>query len=140
KVKRLGAKTFEQSIGFLRIINGSEPLDNTSIHPESYDATYQLLKEIGFKVEDLGNDELKSALNHINLSSMATKLNIGEPTLEDIIKSLIAPNRDPRNEFDTPMLKSDVLSIEDLSSNMRLSCSVRNVVDSGVFVDSGVKQ
>ncbi len=140
KVKRLGAKTFEQSIGFLRIINGSEPLDNTSIHPESYDATYQLLKEIGFKVEDLGNDELKSALNHINLSSMATKLNIGEPTLEDIIKSLIAPNRDPRNEFDTPMLKSDVLSIEDLSPNMKLSGTVRNVVDFGAFVDIGVKQ
>lgn len=140
KVKRLGAKTFEQSIGFLRIINGGEPLDNTSIHPESYDATYQLLKEIGFKVEDLGNDELKSALNHINLSSMATKLNIGEPTLEDIIKSLIAPNRDPRNEFDTPMLKSDVLSIEDLSPNMKLSGTVRNVVDFGAFVDIGVKQ
>ncbi|WP_400264054.1 Tex family protein [Staphylococcus nepalensis] len=140
KVKRLGAKTFEQSIGFLRIINGSEPLDNTSIHPESYDATYQLLKEIGFKVEDLGSDELKSALNHINLSSMATKLNIGEPTLEDIIKSLIAPNRDPRNEFDTPMLKSDVLSIEDLSPNMKLSGTVRNVVDFGAFVDIGVKQ
>ncbi|MCY1039515.1 Tex family protein [Staphylococcus nepalensis] len=140
KVKRLGAKTFEQSIGFLRIINGSEPLDNTSIHPESYDATYQLLKEIGFKIEDLGSDELKSALNHINLSSMATKLNIGEPTLEDIIKSLIAPNRDPRNEFDTPMLKSDVLSIEDLSPNMKLSGTVRNVVDFGAFVDIGVKQ
>ncbi|MBO1213002.1 RNA-binding transcriptional accessory protein [Staphylococcus nepalensis] len=140
KVKRLGAKTFEQSIGFLRIINGGEPLDNTSIHPESYDATYQLLKEIGFKVEDLGSDELKSALNHINLSSMATKLNIGEPTLEDIIKSLIAPNRDPRNEFDTPMLKSDVLSIEDLSPNMKLSGTVRNVVDFGAFVDIGVKQ
>lgn len=140
KVKRLGAKTFEQSIGFLRIINGGEPLDNTSIHPESYDATYQLLKEIGFKVEDLGSDELKSALNHINLSSMATKLNIGEPTLEDIIKSLIAPNRDPRNEVDTPMLKSDVLSIEDLSPNMKLSGTVRNVVDFGAFVDIGVKQ
>ena len=140
KVKRLGAKTFEQSIGFLRIINGSEPLDNTSIHPESYQATYQLLSEIGFSADDLGKADLKTALNHVDLTDMATKLNIGEPTLEDIIKSLIAPNRDPRDEFETPILKSDVLSIEDLSKDMKLSGTVRNVVDFGVFVDIGVKQ
>lgn len=140
KVKRLGAKTFEQSIGFLRIINGSEPLDNTSIHPESYQATYQLLSEIGFSADDLGNTDLKTALNHVDLTDMATKLNIGEPTLEDIIKSLIAPNRDPRDEFETPILKSDVLSIEDLSKDMKLSGTVRNVVDFGAFVDIGVKQ
>ncbi|MDU0463238.1 Tex family protein [Staphylococcus ureilyticus] len=140
KVKRLGAKTFEQSIGFLRIINGSEPLDNTSIHPESYQATYQLLSEIGFSADDLGKADLKTALNHVDLTEMATKLNIGEPTLEDIIKSLIAPNRDPRDEFETPILKSDVLSIEDLSKDMKLSGTVRNVVDFGAFVDIGVKQ
>lgn len=140
KVKRLGAKTFEQSIGFLRIINGSEPLDNTSIHPESYQATYQLLSEIGFSADDLGKADLKAALNHVDLTDMATKLNIGEPTLEDIIKSLIAPNRDPRDEFETPILKSDVLSIEDLSKDMKLSGTVRNVVDFGAFVDIGVKQ
>ncbi|MFT3659390.1 Tex family protein [Staphylococcus ureilyticus] len=140
KVKRLGAKTFEQSIGFLRIINGSEPLDNTSIHPESYQATYQLLSEIGFSADDLGKVDLKTALNHVDLTDMATKLNIGEPTLEDIIKSLIAPNRDPRDEFETPILKSDVLSIEDLSKDMKLSGTVRNVVDFGAFVDIGVKQ
>lgn len=140
KVKRLGAKTFEQSIGFLRIINGSEPLDNTSIHPESYQATYQLLSEIGFSADDLGKADLKIALNHVDLTDMATKLNIGEPTLEDIIKSLIAPNRDPRDEFETPILKSDVLSIEDLSKDMKLSGTVRNVVDFGAFVDIGVKQ
>ncbi|MFL1422729.1 Tex family protein [Staphylococcus ureilyticus] len=140
KVKRLGAKTFEQSIGFLRIINGSEPLDNTSIHPESYQATYQLLSEIGFSADDLGKADLKTALNHVDLIEMATKLNIGEPTLEDIIKSLIAPNRDPRDEFETPILKSDVLSIEDLSKDMKLSGTVRNVVDFGAFVDIGVKQ
>ena len=140
KVKRLGAKTFEQSIGFLRIINGNEPLDNTSIHPESYHATYQLLNEIGFGAEDLGNDDLKAALNHVDLTNMAAKLNIGKPTLEDIIKSLIAPNRDPRDEFETPILKSDVLSIEDLSKDMKLSGTVRNVVDFGAFVDIGVKQ
>ncbi|MDG0843906.1 RNA-binding transcriptional accessory protein [Staphylococcus equorum] len=140
KVKRLGAKTFEQSIGFLRIVDGSEPLDNTSIHPESYGATYQLLNEINMKAEDLGTENLKSALNHLNTEEMAVKLNIGQPTLEDVIKSLIAPNRDPRDEFETPILKSDVLSIEDLSKNMKLSGTVRNVVDFGAFVDIGVKQ
>ncbi|MDW5471112.1 Tex family protein [Staphylococcus equorum] len=140
KVKRLGAKTFEQSIGFLRIVDGSEPLDNTSIHPESYRATYQLLNEINMKAEDLGTEGLKSALNHLNIVEMAEKLNIGQPTLEDILKSLIAPNRDPRDEFETPILKSDVLSIEDLSKNMKLSGTVRNVVDFGAFVDIGVKQ
>lgn len=140
KVKRLGAKTFEQSIGFLRIVDGSEPLDNTSIHPESYRATYQLLNEINMKAEDLGTEDLKSALNHLNIPEMAEKLNIGQPTLEDILKSLIAPNRDPRDEFETPILKSDVLSIEDLAKNMKLSGTVRNVVDFGAFVDIGVKQ
>ncbi|OIX88769.1 RNA-binding transcriptional accessory protein [Staphylococcus equorum] len=140
KVKRLGTKTFEQSIGFLRIVDGSEPLDNTSIHPESYRATYQLLNEINMKAEDLGTEDLKSALNHLNIAEMAEKLNIGQPTLEDILKSLIAPNRDPRDEFETPILKSDVLSIEDLAKNMKLSGTVRNVVDFGAFVDIGVKQ
>ncbi|MEB7754876.1 Tex family protein [Staphylococcus pseudoxylosus] len=140
KVKRLGAKTFEQSIGFMRIVDGKEPLDNTSIHPESYNVTYQLLKEIGMTSNDLGSEQLKLALNHVNIELTAEKLNVGEPTLEDIIKSLIAPNRDPRDEFETPILKSDVLSIEDLSKNMKLHGTVRNVVDFGAFVDIGVKQ
>ncbi|WP_342610398.1 Tex family protein [Staphylococcus hsinchuensis] len=140
KVKRLGAKTFEQSIGFLRIVEGSEPLDNTSIHPESYEATYTLLNAINMNGDDLGTDNLKKALNQLDIKETAEKLNIGEPTLEDIIKSLIAPNRDPRDAFETPILKSDVLSIEDLSKNMKLSGTVRNVVDFGAFVDIGVKQ
>ncbi|RIN36862.1 Tex family protein [Staphylococcus succinus] len=140
KVKRLGAKTFEQSIGFLRIVDGTEALDNTSIHPESYDATYQLLSEIKMDTQDLGTERLKAALNQLDVVTMAGKLNIGQPTLEDIIQSLIAPNRDPRDEFETPILKSDVLSIEDLSKNMKLSGTVRNVVDFGAFVDIGVKQ
>ncbi|MGW7778639.1 Tex family protein [Staphylococcus xylosus] len=140
KVKRLGAKTFEQSIGFMRIVDGKEPLDNTSIHPESYDVTYQLLKEIGMTSKDLGSEQLKLALNHVDIEVTAEKLNVGQPTLEDIIKSLITPNRDPRDEFETPMLKSDVLSIEDLSKNMKLHGTVRNVVDFGAFVDIGVKQ
>ncbi len=140
KVKRLGAKTLEQSIGFLRIVDGTEPLDNTSIHPESYNATYELLKQLNLKVEDLGNDTLKNKLDSVNIKELAEELNIGEPTLEDIINSLKAPNRDPRDEFETPILKSDVLSIEDLKEGMKLSGTVRNVVDFGAFVDIGVKQ
>ncbi|MFU0763039.1 Tex family protein [Staphylococcus pasteuri] len=140
KVKRLGAKTLEQSIGFLRIVDGTEPLDNTSIHPESYNATYELLKQLNLKVEDLGNDTLKNKLDSVNINELAEELNIGEPTLEDIINSLKAPNRDPRDEFETPILKSDVLSIEDLKEGMKLSGTVRNVVDFGAFVDIGVKQ
>ncbi|MCT1927338.1 Tex family protein [Staphylococcus pasteuri] len=140
KVKRLGAKTLEQSIGFLRIVDGTEPLDNTSIHPESYNATYELLKQLNLKVEDLGNDTLKNKLDSVNVKELAEELNIGEPTLEDIINSLKAPNRDPRDEFETPILKSDVLSIEDLKEGMKLSGTVRNVVDFGAFVDIGVKQ
>ena len=140
KVKRLGAKTFEQSIGFLRIVDGEEPLDNTSIHPESYQVTYQLLDELNLSVEDLGSDQLKATLNRINQHEVAEKLSIGEPTLEDIVSALIAPNRDPRDEYETPILKSDVLSIEDLTKGMKLSGTVRNVVDFGAFVDIGVKQ
>nr|WP_313959425.1 helix-hairpin-helix domain-containing protein [Staphylococcus saprophyticus] len=140
KVKRLGAKTFEQSIGFMRIVGGKEPLDNTSIHPESYNVANQLLTEIEMTTHDLGTEKLKLALNKIDIVAMAEKLNIGQPTLEDIINSLIAPNRDPRDEFETPILKSDVLSIEDLTKNMKLSGTVRNVVDFGAFVDIGVKQ
>ncbi len=140
KVKRLGAKTFEQSIGFLRIVDGSEPLDNTSIHPESYDVTYELLTVLNFDINDLGTDKLKAELSKINTNQIAEQLNVGVPTLEDIIKSLMAPNRDPRDEFETPILKSDVLSIEDLKEGMKLSGTVRNVVDFGAFVDIGVKQ
>ncbi|ELH1729663.1 RNA-binding transcriptional accessory protein [Staphylococcus pseudintermedius] len=140
KVKRLGAKTFEQSIGFLRIVNGKEPLDNTAIHPESYDATYQLLESLELKITDIGTSVLAKVLSTLNIASYATKLNIGVPTLEDIVKSLIAPNRDPRDDYETPELKSDVLSIEDLSKGMKLNGTVRNVVDFGAFVDIGIKQ
>lgn len=140
KVKRLGAKTFEQSIGFLRIVNGKEPLDNTAIHPESYDVTYQLLENLELKITDIGTSELAKVLSTLNIASYATKLNIGVPTLEDIVKSLIAPNRDPRDDYETPELKSDVLSIEDLSKGMKLNGTVRNVVDFGAFVDIGIKQ
>ncbi|WP_420196055.1 Tex family protein [Staphylococcus aureus] len=140
KIKRLGAKTFEQSIGFLRIVDGSEPLDNTLIHPKSYKVTYQLLDKLGFGGNDLGSDALKAKLNSLDMDELAIELQVGVPTLEDIIKSLKAPNRDPRDEFETPILKSDVLSIEDLKEGMKLSGTVRNVVDFGAFVDIGVKQ
>ncbi|MCS4487069.1 Tex family protein [Staphylococcus americanisciuri] len=140
KVKRLGDKTFEQCIGFLRIVDGVDPLDNTAIHPESYPVTHELLEEVGMTVADLGTISLKNALEILDIPGYAKKLNVGVPTLEDIIKSLIAPNRDPRDDYETPQLKSDVLSLEDLREGMKLTGTVRNVVDFGVFVDIGVKQ
>ena len=140
KVPRLGNKTFEQSIGFLRILDGTEPLDKTAIHPESYEAAYALIQYVGLQKEDIGSDILKEKLNKLDTQDTSETLNIGIPTLEDIIASLIAPLRDPRDEFETPILKSDVLSMEDLKPNMALSGTVRNVVDFGAFVDIGVKQ
>lgn len=140
KVPRLGNKTFEQSIGFLRILDGSEPLDKTAIHPESYEAAYALIQYVGLQKKDIGSDVLKEKLNKLGIQDTSETLNIGIPTLEDIIASLIAPLRDPRDEFETPILKSDVLSMEDLKPNMALSGTVRNVVDFGAFVDIGVKQ
>lgn len=139
-VKRLGAKTFEQSIGFLRIVDGDEPLDNTAIHPESYPATYDLLKILKIEVSELGTERCKATLKNIDIKTYAEQLKVGVPTLEDIVKSLMAPHRDPRDEYETPQLKSDVLSIEDLNKGMKLSGTVRNVVDFGAFVDIGVKQ
>ena len=139
-IKRLGAKTFEQSIGFLRIVDGEEPLDNTAIHPESYDVAYRMLHQLDLTAQDIGSVKLKNTLSNVDISTLVSQLNIGEPTLKDIIQSLIAPNRDPRDEFETPILKSDVLSIEDLSKGMKLNGTVRNVVDFGAFVDIGVKQ
>ena len=140
KVKRLGPKTFEQSIGFLRIVNGKEPLDNTAIHPESYQVAYQLLEEEGLTEADIGSKALKDKLSGLDIQATAEKLNVGVPTLEDIVAALVAPNRDPRDEYKTPILKSNVLSIEDLTKGMKLSGTVRNVVDFGAFVDIGVKQ
>ncbi|TDM29412.1 RNA-binding transcriptional accessory protein [Macrococcoides canis] len=140
KIPRLGKKTFEQSIGFIRIPDGEEPLDNTGIHPESYKATYALLKKLSLTAENLGSDELKESINKIDVQSTADELGIGVPTLEDIIAALMTPGRDPREDFETPLLKSDVLSIEDLRKGMKLSGTVRNVVDFGAFVDIGVKQ
>lgn len=139
-IPRLGAKTYEQCIGFLRIIDGNHPLDRTSIHPESYEETKQLLKRAGCTLDDLGSEKLNNALNELNIKEVASELNIGEPTLKDIIDALIRPERDPRDEVTKPLLKKDILKLEDLLKGMELEGTVRNVVDFGAFIDIGVKQ
>ncbi|WP_102349574.1 Tex family protein [Bacillus sp. Marseille-P3661] len=140
KIPRLGAKTYEQCIGFLRIVDGNHPLDRTSIHPESYDETIRLLEKVGCSTNDLGSDKLKDALSNVDLPKLAKEINIGEPTLRDIIDSLIRPERDPRDEVPTPLLKKDILQLEDLKRGMELEGTIRNVVDFGAFIDIGVKQ
>ncbi|SHG31744.1 Tex family protein [Ornithinibacillus halophilus] len=140
KIPRLGAKTYEQSIGFLRIIDGEHPLDRTPIHPESYGHTEKLLKMINCKLGDIGTDKLNESLSKLSKPETASELEIGLPTLEDIMSALSRPERDPRDDFPQPLLKKNVLSLEDLTPGMELQGTVRNVVDFGVFVDIGVKQ
>jgi len=140
KVPRLGAKTYEQAIGFLRVLDGKQPLDRTGIHPENYDEVKKLLASLGFTTDDLGSEELKKALNGLDLTSVSEELAIGQLTLKDIIDALVRPERDPRDELPRPLLKKDVLKLEDLSAGMELQGTVRNVVDFGAFVDIGVKQ
>ncbi|MBP3953294.1 Tex family protein [Bacillus suaedae] len=140
KIPRLGAKTYEQAIGFLRIQEGTQPLDATAIHPESYDETKKLLKRINASAKEIGTDKVKEQLQSINKEELASELEIGLPTLTDIIDSLIRPSRDPRDEVAKPLLKQDVLQMEDLKAGMELQGTVRNVVDFGAFVDIGVKQ
>ena len=141
KVPRLGPKAYEQCAGFIRISDGDNPLDNTSVHPESYQTAEKLLAELGFKAEDLGknNAKLQQALEKLPVKETAEHLEVGEPTLRDIISALLKPGRDPREELPPPLLRSDVLSIEDLKPEMELMGTVRNVVDFGAFVDIGVK-
>ncbi len=140
KIPRLGAKTYEQCIGFLRILDGQQPLDRTSIHPESYHHVQMLLTEIGFSVEQLGSEPLKQQLGKMNKQETAGKLNMGELTLQDIIASLSQPERDPRDDLPKPLLKKEILQLEDLSKGLELEGTVRNVVDFGAFIDIGVKQ
>jgi uncharacterized protein len=140
KIPRLGAKTYEQAIGFLRILDGSEPLDRTAIHPENYKEVKRLLANLGFTSNNLGSDQLKEALLKLDIKETAKELEIGELTLKDIVDALIRPERDPRDELPKPMLKKDVLKLEDLKPGMELQGTVRNVVDFGAFVDIGVKQ
>ena len=143
KVKGLGAKAFEQCAGFMRIPGAADVLDNTAVHPESYEAARSLLAKLGLTAESLqpkNISETAKILNTVNVSEMAAALQIGEPTLRDIIKELKKPGRDPRDAAPKPFLKSDVLTIEDLQPGMELTGTVRNVIDFGVFVDIGVHQ
>lgn len=140
KIPRLGAKTYEQAIGFLRIIDGDHPLDRTPIHPESYKKTEELLKLLGYSLEDIGSEELRQTFARADTKEVAGQLEIGELTLNDIMEALSRPERDPRDDFPQPLLKQNVLSLEDLKPGMEMQGTVRNVVDFGVFVDIGVKQ
>ena len=139
-VPRLGPKTYEQSIGFLRILDGEHPLDRTPIHPESYRHTEALLALIDCDFDDIGTENLKEKLEVIDQGQVAEQLGIGEPTLEDIIEALSKPERDPRDDYPQPILKQNVLTLEDLQQGMELQGTVRNVVDFGVFVDIGVQE
>lgn len=140
KIPRLGAKTYEQCIGFLRIMDGKEILDRTSIHPDNYNDVKKLLAKVGLTVNDIGSEELRQSLNQLKLEEVSEELEIGVLTLKDIVDSLIRPGRDPRDEFPKPLLKKDVLKLEDLTQGMELQGTVRNVVDFGAFIDVGVKQ
>lgn len=140
KIPRLGEKTYEQSIGFLRVVDGDEPLDRTSIHPENYPVVRRLLEKLGFSTTDIGTEKLVQRLNEVNVNDLAVELEVGELTLKDIFDALKRPERDPRDDLPKPLLRKDVLKMEDLKPGMELQGTVRNVVDFGAFVDIGVKQ
>ena len=143
KVPKLGKVAYEQCAGFIRIPDGKNPLENTAVHPESYEQTEKLLELLGFKIEDLKNKEnlnsLREKLKSVNIEETAKTLDIGEMTLADIISELSKPGRDPREDMPKPVLRSDVLKFEDLTEGMVLTGTVRNVIDFGAFVDIGVK-
>lgn len=138
KIKGITPKVYEQAIGFIRILDGQNPLDKTSIHPESYDATIKLLDSLNLDVKDIGTDNLKEVIKNIDIDKKVEELQIDKYTLEDIVKSLISPERDPRDNMPKPILKSDVLHIEDLHIGDKLQGTVRNVVDFGLFIDIGL--
>ena len=143
KVPKLGKVAFEQCAGFLRILDGDNPLEVTAVHPESYDVAENLLTKLGFSRENLKDkeklEEIKIKLKGINITDTAKELNVGEMTLKDIIEELSKPGRDPREDMPKPMLRSDVLKLDDLKEGMILTGTVRNVIDFGAFVDIGVK-
>ena len=143
KVPKLGKVAFEQCAGFIRVFNGKNPLEITAVHPESYEIAEKLLKNIGYNVNDLLSKEslaeIKQKLANLNIATVAKELNVGEPTLKDIIDELSKPGRDPREEMPKPVLRSDVLKFEDLKEGQILTGTVRNVIDFGAFVDVGVK-
>ena len=139
KAKVLTPKSFEQAIGFMRIVDGSNPLDKTSIHPESYDITNKLLNDIGASCDDIGKEEIVNKLNNIDISKYSSDNNVDIYTLNDIISCLKEPCRDYRDNYPKPLLRSDILKIEDLTPGMKLEGTVRNVVDFGAFIDIGLK-
>lgn len=139
KKKLVSPKVYEQAVGFLRILEGQNILDATGIHPESYELTERLLKVLDLTIEDIGTEKLVSACSNLSIPDMAKELETDTYTLEDIISALTKPNRDPRDEIPAPILKSDVLHLEDLQVGMELQGTVRNVVDFGAFIDIGLK-
>ena len=143
KVPKLGKATFEQCSGFIRIPDGINPLENTGVHPESYEASEKLLESVGFKIDDLRDkekvNEIKEKLKSINIEEKSKELSVGEMTLKDIIEELSKPGRDPRDDMPKPVLRQDVLNFQDLKEGMVLTGTVRNVIDFGCFVDIGVK-
>ena len=143
KVPKLGKVAFEQCAGFLRIMDGTNAIEMTAVHPESYEVAEKLLNNLGFNVEDIRNKEkvieLREKLKTINIPSVAKELDVGEMTLSDIIQELSKPGRDPRDDMPKPVLRTDVLKFEDLKDGMVLTGTVRNVIDFGCFVDIGVK-
>ena len=150
KVPKLGPKAFEQCAGFMRISDGENPLDATSVHPESYEATKKLMEKLGLTMDDVRELQKQAASGKGKTGILAKKikdkkklaeeLGIGELTLDDIVKELEKPARDPREDMPAPILRSDVLNMEDLKPGMELTGTVRNVIDFGVFVDIGVHQ
>lgn len=143
KVKRLGQKAYEQCAGFLRVMESKEALDNTSVHPESYDIAKKLIGLLGYTKDDLQNknlNDIEKRVNEKGLSNLVKELEVGEPTLRDIIKELQKPGRDPREEMPKPILKTGVIELKDLTPGMVLMGTVRNVSDFGAFVDIGVHQ
>ena len=143
KVSKLGPKAFEQCAGFLRVAESSEPLDNTAVHPESYAAAKKLLELCGYTSDDIREGrlgELEAKVHSMGLADTAEKLGVGVPTLEDMLKELTKPGRDPRDELPPPLLRTDVLDIKDLKEGMEIVGTVRNVIDFGAFVDIGVHQ
>ncbi|MGY3778413.1 Tex family protein [Isobaculum melis] len=140
KVPRLGPKAYEQAVGFMRIADGKNPFDNTGIHPESYAAAKAILKMVDSTEKDLGTEQLKEALGKMSIAALAEKTDLGKETVKDIVEALLRPGRDLRDELPAPLLRKDVLAMEDLKPGMELQGTVRNVVDFGAFVDIGVKQ
>ena len=143
KVPKLGPKAFQQCAGFLRVAESTNPLDNTGIHPESYDSTLKLLDILGYSKDEISDSkftDIRARLSRNSIREISEKIGIGIPTIIDITKELSKPGRDPRDELPAPMLRSDILDIKDLKEGMELKGTVRNVIDFGVFVDIGVHQ